>query len=188
MRNTGVGSPNASRAIFITGIPGAGKSTLAGFLSKKLGRTLITMHEIVERIDPGALERGDMANEPRMRRAFVEVMDDHAEGEIIVDGWPRSMGQALLLPADAQVLMLGCREDIARDRLLRRGRRDDTPELVEKRIREQSALLAVDEKDSWSYQLAGWENTINTSYRTPASVCTSVYRYLIGEKKQAFDG
>lgn len=176
------------RALFITGIPGAGKTTLAGYLARELKRTLVTMHELAALVDPGALETGDMADERAMRRAFVQAMDQYAEDAIIVDGWPRTQQQSILLPDDSQVILLACRVDVARDRLLRRGRADDTPELATKRIFEQSALLEAEAMDSWVYRLVGWEGAINTTQRTAESVCRSVYRYLIGEKQQAFDG
>ena len=175
------------RAIFITGIPGSGKSTLAGILARELGRTLITMHELVLRVDPESIGRGDMADARAMRKAFIQAMDEYTDEPIVVDGWPRTPDQADLLPADAQVFLLACRPDIATDRLTRRGRGDDTPELVRKRVDEQSRLLEVDERGGWAMKLAGWEGAVNTSLKHPICVAGGVLAYLRGIKGQAFD-
>lgn len=176
------------RALFITGIPGVGKTTLAVALAEWFHRDLLTMHDLVEQGDPESLARGDMADEFVTRRLFMDRMVRLAGKEFICDGWPRTQAQALLMPDDAQMLFMTCRIDIARDRLLRRGRADDTPELVEKRIREQSALLAVDEMDGWSFERAGYENCINVSLRSADSTFISVFKYLSGQKGQAYDG
>jgi hypothetical protein len=121
-----------------------------------------------------------------MRAAFVAAMAEWSDREFILDGWPRNQPQSLLLPDDTKTILLTCRPDIARDRLYRRGREDD--QFAEKRIREQGDLLQIDIAGGWVFKFVGWEGAINTTYRTRQDVARSVYRYLIGEKGQAFDG
>lgn len=182
----GIRTPHITRVTAIAGIPGSGKSTLAKHLAKEFDLSLLTMHDLVQEVDPESLVRGDMANELLIRQAFIGWMAQHANERIVIDGWPRSEPQALLLPPDARVILLVCRTDIARDRLLLRDRSDDRPHLVDKRIAEQSALLAAN--GGWAYRLSGWEGRMNTSLYRPEDVCRSVTRYMTGEKDQASDG
>lgn len=173
------------RVLLLTGIPGAGKSTVAGILAKRLNRTLVTTHELVLRVDPESLGRGDMADGKAMRRAFVLAMDEHATDELVVDGWPRTIDQAQLLPDDSAVVLLVCPPHIARDRLLRRGRSDDTEELIDKRITEQAGLLGLTSKEGWAYTLAGWEATINTHHNDPVSIAGAIVKWVTGKKTEA---
>jgi len=175
------------RPIYITGIPGSGKTSLAQAIAPRLGYALLTMHDLVERIDPDSLSRGDMADENKMRAAYVQAIADYPDGRVVVDGWPRTPGQAALLPDNAQVFLLNCRTDIAVDRLLRRGRADDRADVVIRRVTEQADLLGVSYAEGWAIQLSGWDQAINTSLKTAEQVAAGVMAYLRGKKRQAFD-
>lgn len=175
------------RVIAITGIPGAGKTTLAKTVGAVLGYPVISTGDISRRVDPDGLAAGAMADEALLRRAFQQTLED-ADWSTpnIVDGLPRSREQVALLPYFTRIVNLTCRPDIARDRLLRRGREDDTPDIVARRIEEQSELLDIKHADGWLYALAGWGWSVNTSYKSPEQVAEGVLAALTGKKMQAF--
>lgn len=175
-------TPGDVRVLCITGIPGSGKSTLSGRVAKATDRVLLTSHDLVELVDPAAIAEGRMADEWAMRKAFVRLMDEYQSERLVVDGWPRSEHQAALLPADSLVIHLRCREDIARDRLLRRQRADDTPELVVARLSEQLAIFDA----PWIKALAGYTRTLNTGNKRPEQLEEGVLLYLSGAKREVY--
>lgn len=175
------------RAIAITGIPGSGKSTLAVGLAKERGWTIMSTGDIARAVDPDSLGQGGMADEAAFQAAFHDALGvlDWSR-TVVLDGIPRSPGQVPLLPSLTTVLMLTVRPDIARDRLLRRGRPDDQADLIARRVQEQSALLDVEHADGWAYRLAGWHGVINTSQKRPTDILHDVLAYLDGRKREAF--
>lgn len=168
--------------IAITGAPGTGKTTLAAILEDQLPATLITSHELVERVDPDALREGRLADHYKMQRALLAAFEEvRGNGHVVVDGFPRNQEQATLLPPVATLFVLNCRIDIAMERQLRRARPDDTPELVRMRTVEQAALLVP-----WAREMAGDKTVVNTTYKTPEQVARGVLAFLRGEKREAY--
>lgn len=178
--------PNAARVLAITGIPGSGKSTLAGRLAKRTGRVLLTSHDLVDLIDPGAIAEGRMADKEKMAGAFAQMMAEYREERVVLDGWPRSPDQAVLLPADTLVFLLDCSISIARERLTRRARTDDTTETIEHRLHEQASILRVTSRGGWARELATWYRTLNTGNKSANEVEAGVMAYLHGEKREVF--
>lgn len=177
------------RSAAITGIPGSGKTTLAQKLAASGDWSYISTGDIARRIDPSSLSAGRMADERAFRVAYLETMAGlgHPDGVgVVLDGIPRSREQVEMLLPGMAVVFLTCRPDIARDRLSRRQRDDDTPDLIERRITEQSALLEADTKAGWAFTLAGWAATVNTSRKTADEVYGPVHDYLRGLRKEAF--
>lgn len=175
-------TPGDKRCLFITGIPGAGKTTLSGRIAKRTGRVLLSAHDLVEALDPLALAEGRMADEDTMRAAFVTLMDRYHDVQFVMDGWPRNSGQGALLNGESLVLHLRCPRAVAVDRLLRRGRSDDTVELVGRRLEEQTRIFNED----WIRGLAPWAQTLNTANRRPADVEALVMAFLTGERREIF--
>ncbi len=171
-----------TRCLYITGIPGSGKSTLAGRIAKRTGRVLLSSHDLVELVDPAAIDEGRYADEAAMRKAYVAIMEQYHDVEFVMDGWPRNPGQGALLNGESEVIHLRCTHEVARERLARRARPDDTPELIEHRLREQEAVFNGD----WIRNLAGWPRTLNTSRRTPADIENTVMLYLTGQRREVF--
>lgn len=174
----------------ITGVPGTGKTTLALVLSKRLGWPVVSTGNIARVTDPGGLARGDMADEADFAIAFARhfaLVRSLADTPVILDGIPRTVGQLGYLPSDTtRVMLLTARPDVAVDRLLRRGREDDTPELIERRMREQGALLQIDHADGWAFTVAGFHTSVNTTRKTPEMVAEGVIQYLLGNRTEAF--
>lgn len=172
--------------VAITGIPGAGKTTLALQLSELTGWHVLSTGDIARRVDPASLSNGDLADEAAFRAAYKREILGYRGLPVILDGLPRSRSQVELLPAEGtMVFFLWCRYDIALGRLLRRGRSDDSSLIAEKRIREQSALLEADSNDGWARKLAGWAGSINTSNTRPALIAGRVHDYITGAKRDA---
>ena len=174
----------------ITGVPGTGKTTLATALSEQLGWPVLSTGNVARVTDPGGLASGDMAEESDFALAFArhyQRMLNLSPTPIILDGIPRTVGQlGYLQPDTTRVLLLTARRDVAVDRLRRRGREDDTPELIEKRIRQQGALLQIDDPDGWAFQIAGFHTSVSTTYKTSGMVAEGVIQYLLGNRTEAF--
>lgn len=136
----------------ILGPPGSGKTTQAEILARLYHLRHIYMGELLreeaESDSPVAdrirdsLERGELVSEDIviaiLAREIADVADDY-----ILDGVPRTMAQALALEMmlsekgeslDAVVSLEVAPEEIIR-RLTARGRPDDKPDLILRRIR-----------------------------------------------------
>jgi len=177
----------ARRVLAIAGIPGAGKTTLASALSEHYGYGILSTGDVARSVDPLSLADGGLADEDLFRVAFRVALDRQDWSKVVIlDGIPRNRGQIDLLPYFAKIVVLVCRPDVAKARLLARGRSDDTPELVERRVREQSILLDADHADGWIYQVVGWGSVVNTTRKRPEDVAADMIDFLDGHKKQAF--
>ncbi len=149
--------------ILIVGPPGAGKGTQAAVLSAELGVPHISTGELfranVERrtelgrqvkayLDAGTLVPDEVTNAMVAQRLTEGV----CRGGFLLDGFPRTVGQAevlenLLRDRDCEidtVLEFDAPEDEVVERLLARGRGDDTEDVIRHRqqlYREQTAPL-----------------------------------------------
>lgn len=141
------------RHLVILGPPGSGKGTQAGILSERLGLT---------QIGAGALLRAEVERGTRLGEEIAGYLDAGrlvplqalmtlieraiaalpAEQGIIFDGVPRSRAQAEALegvldrydrPLDV-VIVLQVPDEVVRRRLLRRGRPDDTRDVIDERL------------------------------------------------------
>ncbi|GAB2562105.1 adenylate kinase [Nocardia sp. NPDC059240] len=140
--------------LVLLGPPGAGKGTQAELLSEKLGvphistgnlfRTNIAEQTALGReaqqyLDAGNLVPSDVTN----RMVEARIGEPDAVNGFILDGYPRTVDQAEALEKmlkesgkvlDA-VLSFVVDEDVVVDRMLARGRGDDTEEVIRNRMR-----------------------------------------------------
>ncbi|AYF77041.1 adenylate kinase [Nocardia yunnanensis] len=140
--------------LVLLGPPGAGKGTQAELLSEKLGvphistgalfRTNISQQtplgrEAQQYLDAGNLVPSDVTN----RMVEARIAEPDAANGFILDGYPRTVDQAEALEKmlkesgkelDA-VLSFVVDEDVVVERMLARGRGDDTEEVIRNRMR-----------------------------------------------------
>jgi adenylate kinase len=138
--------------LVLVGPPGAGKGTQAAALSEKLG---------VPHISTGDLFRAHINDQTDLGRSVKQYLDDgklvpdevtnqlvverlaepDTENGFLLDGFPRNIGQADVLAkvlADSDqkldaVVQLLVDEDVVVNRLLSRGRADDTEDVIRHR-------------------------------------------------------
>lgn len=149
--------------LVLVGPPGAGKGTQAVVLAEKLGiphistGDLFRAHiadstplgaEVKRYLDSGGLVPDSVTNEMVRER----LGEDDAKDGFLLDGFPRNTSQADVLgeilaeidhPLDA-VIELKVDEDVLVERLLARGRADDTEDVIRRRqrvYREETAPL-----------------------------------------------
>lgn len=153
---------NRQMRLSVLGPPGSGKSTQARRISEVCG---------LAHIYPGELLRLEAQSDSPLARRIREYLDagqlvpsdivfylvereiTHSFDRFVLDGFPRTMTQVLELEfllskrnakLNALILLEVSRNEIMR-RLLARGRPDDTPDIIERRIdifrRETDAVI-----------------------------------------------
>lgn len=144
--------------IIFLGMQGSGKSTQAKLLSQKLNLPYIEMGQLLRdktqqdgligQIIKSALQNGKLVeNEITIQTLKDKISQPEFERGYILDGYPRNKEQLPALDEDIdKVFYIEVPDEEAIRRLTNRGRHDDTPELIEKRIevyhQETEPLLA----------------------------------------------
>ena len=156
----------APKVVLLVGPPGSGKTTQSKVLSKKYGIPAISMADLLKK-EMTSMRKDDVSKTLAAAIASGEVLPDEQAAELvkhylsrtevrkgfILDGFPSTAGQAKALDAilldhqlpKAVVVVLDVPDEVIRKRMLARGRADDKPENVDRRIREfrQEAELLV---------------------------------------------
>jgi adenylate kinase len=155
------------KVILLVGPPGSGKTTQAKFLANKYKIPAISMADLLKREMSQGKKRGAMSPALKAAIASGDVLPDDAAVDLIrlrllradlnkgfiLDGFPATAGQAKALDRMLQdqqlpravVVVLEVPDEIIRKRMMARGRADDKPEIIDRRIREfrdEAALLA----------------------------------------------
>lgn len=135
--------------IIFMGVAGAGKSRQGRVLADELGLPWLSTGEFLRMLISGE-ERNDMVAGKllddeeiiRLVQKIFTVID--TEEEFILDGFPRTPGQADWLLSQIKhgqlnltaVIHLTATKEVVKQRLLQRGRQDDTDEAIEARFNE----------------------------------------------------
>jgi adenylate kinase len=135
--------------LVIFGRQGAGKGTQCAFLTEHYGAVHISTGDMLRQAVAAGTEFGALAK-PFMDSGQLLPDDvmvgvvrerlsaaDVAERGFLLDGFPRTVPQAEVLCAEVQVdlgVNLDVSEAVVRARMLERGRNDDTPEAIDKRL------------------------------------------------------
>lgn len=133
--------------ILLVGIQGSGKSTQGKLLAEKLKVPYISTGDIFRKMATKDTQEGrtirkilasgnlidDRATSSIVRRRLQE---DDTQAGFVVDGYPRNLNQVKIFdPGFDLVVYLSLTDTEAVERLMRRGREDDTKELIEQRIK-----------------------------------------------------
>ena len=126
--------------ILFIGPQGSGKSTQGKLLAQFLGLPYISTGDIF-RQDRGEikqiLDQGKLVDDQTTSKIVKEKLKElrYANG-FVFDGYPRTLEQVRLFdPGYDEVISLEISDDIATERLLARGREDDTKELIAERLK-----------------------------------------------------
>lgn len=144
------------KRILLIGPQGAGKSTQGKMLSQHLNVPYISTGDIVRKIAEELSEEGLRIKEIMLSGNLVDditvsklaqkrLSDDDCREGFVLDGYPRTMEQIEYFdPHFDAVFYLKIEDGKAIERLLSRGREDDTPELIDQRLKlyhEQTNVL-----------------------------------------------
>lgn len=148
--------------VMITGPQGSGKTTQARILADKLGYCFIGMGDMLRQL---AEEDNELGKDVREDLSNGHLVDDNLAARLIkekmitpecrngfvTDGYPRTFSQHQLFdPQFDKVFYLKVSNSEAENRLLGRGRADDSVELIRKRLswyyKETQPLLDYYEK------------------------------------------
>lgn len=137
------------KLLVIIGLPGSGKDTQIESLSNRRKLEIIKVGDLVRRKAQDDarvaedLKRGDLADDDMVNELIAQAITAARAGAYIIsDGFPRDLDQAKWLEMflnknDAcidKVVYLDADDSVAMQRLLKRGRDDDTAETITHRI------------------------------------------------------
>ena len=132
--------------IIFLGPQGSGKSTPAKMLAEKLNVPYIEMGQLLRDKKEGtdedakqirdAMETGVLVtNEITMHVLDQRLKEQDTQNGFVLDGYPRNQEQMASVPEDIdQVLYVKVPDEEAVERLLKRQRADDTPDVIRKRL------------------------------------------------------
>ncbi len=147
--------------LVLLGPPGAGKGTQAALLSEKLGIPHISTGDLFRaNIGEGTplgleaksyIDNGDLVpDEVTVKMVESRLAEPDAKDGFLLDGFPRKVSQAdelarILSDLGEQldgVIQFDVTEDVVVERMLARGRADDTEEVIRNRMRVYEAETA----------------------------------------------
>lgn len=131
--------------IVMLGVQGSGKGTQSQLLAKKLGIAHVSTGELLRSLAneetplgksvKQLIESGTYLSDEQMTEILKEKLPDSC----ILDGYPRTVEQARILDTIARVdkaLLIDLPDEVAMARMQKRGRSDDTPEAIGKRLKQ----------------------------------------------------
>lgn len=186
--------PPPKMVLLLIGPPGSGKTTQASKLSRRFQIPSISMADVLKQ------EGGGRRADKKLRvNVAADLMNDPVSNELIdkrlarrdtdrgfiLDGYPVTHGQAEYLEKILQnrglpmptVVLLEAPDAVALERMKRRGRSDDKPELMQRRLDEYHAQSKAVLERYRGDQLKTIDATKSTD-----EVWTDILRALMGTK------
>jgi len=134
------------RNLVLMGPPGSGKSTQARLLADDSDTSLLNVGDLlyfasqeenkIGKEIKNTMELGKLVDEDLTTKLVQDHLKqkEHSSG-VIIDGFPRSLKQAKDFKHDLdRVIYLEVSDKVNIKRLAKRGRKDDTPEIIKKRL------------------------------------------------------
>lgn len=172
------------------GKPGSGKGTQSKILQDQLNYKLIktghyvrTLSEkntkIAQELEKGGLVDNDLVNQ----YVASELEKDNFAGRIVTDGYPRDIDQAkwfddylgLRDKSVDKVILLELPDEVARERLLKRKRKDDETNIIKHRfdVYHTTTQLVID------YYLSQHKLSEIDATRTPVEISDSIRKIVL---------
>jgi adenylate kinase len=139
--------------ILLMGVAGAGKSMQGRILADEYGYAWISTGEILRVLVTGKRRQEMLHGKLLSDIEIVELLDKvfeliNTHEEFMLDGFPRTIPQADWLMRQIEkgrfeltaIVNLAATEEVVRDRLMKRGRIDDTEEAIARRFEEYEAV------------------------------------------------
>lgn len=134
------------KKIMVVGPQGSGKTTQAKILAEKLGYRYLGTGEMLRAIAQQGGPEAEKLNEMFAKGALLDdettcklvketLSKPEYQNGVIIDGYPRTVTQKNIFDPDFDIILyIKVSDEIAIKRLSERGRSDDTPEAIEKRL------------------------------------------------------
>ena len=174
--------------ILLMGVAGAGKSVEGRRLADEMGLPWLSTGEFLRMLVTGERRREMLAGKLLSDEEVIELADKifriiDTKEQFLLDGFPRTLAQADWLFAQHKaglmkitcVLHLEAREEVVAQRLLGRGRQDDTEESIAKRFAEYAAVTLPILKD---FESKGIKVCHINAEREPNAVHADVLKVL----------
>lgn len=127
------------KIISLIGRAGCGKSTIGRMLAERMNYAYISTGDLARTLaDKSWVKGGALAPEQALREEFLKAVNECTKKGIIVDGMPRIPDQVNFLNAvvdEVIFIEIYVPRHIAKERLLDRGRNDDTDVAIENRFK-----------------------------------------------------
>lgn len=132
--------------IIVMGPQGSGKSTQAELLAREfelphlqtgeLYRCISEQNSSLARKIKKIIDKGELVSDKDHRKILgKEIKKPKYRKGFVLDGSPRTLSQAKIQPFEVdEVFYLDVSDEVNIRRLVKRGRKDDTPELIKKRL------------------------------------------------------
>lgn len=132
--------------ILITGPQASGKTTQAELLGKYLNLPVVETGEMLRELAPGSSAEAERVKQALAQGQLVDdeivgglvsrrVVEADCQNGFVMDGYPRELKQLKFFdPKFDTVFYLDLPEEVVLERMTLRGRADDIPEIIKKRL------------------------------------------------------